>query len=216
MKEKRILARSRLVRGVGINDADYAVAETELIDGKHRIVWRCPYYITWNHMLERGYCPKWHKKYPTYRGCSVVEEWKVFSNFKAWMETQEWVGLQLDKDFLEGISKVYSPEKCVFISQQLNKFPNSYLSARGELPLGVSWHKQHQKYAASCNNPFKGKSEHLGYFHCADEAHNAWKGRKHQLALVFADNIQEEMGRLAGMTHFTDERVADRLRTMYL
>ena len=51
--------RNKLVRGVGVNDADYPVYKTE--NGK--IVWQCTYYRTWNNMLARAYCDKYKQKY---------------------------------------------------------------------------------------------------------------------------------------------------------
>ena len=48
----------RLVYGVGISDADYFVTRKE--NGK--TVWRCPYYRTWTHMLERAYSDKLKKE----------------------------------------------------------------------------------------------------------------------------------------------------------
>ena len=81
----------KLVHGVGINDADYAVVEFETIgyaDGKRKqkLVWFCPYYRAWTSMLKRCYSIKSQERQPTYKGCSVTDEWLTFSNFKSWME----------------------------------------------------------------------------------------------------------------------------------
>ena len=48
-------------------------------------------------MLQRCYSPKNHAKNPTYIGCYVAKEWLTFSNFKAWMGSQQWQGMELDK-----------------------------------------------------------------------------------------------------------------------
>lgn len=106
------------VCGVGINDSDYVVQKKETIKGidgkrKQRLVWICPYYRAWQSMLVRAYSKSYHKRRPTYIGCSVSEEWKTFSNFKSWMEGQVWEGKQLDKDLLVEGNKVYSEETCV-------------------------------------------------------------------------------------------------------
>ena len=98
----------KLVYGVGINDADYSVAKTEVIghvDGKRKQkrVWGCPYYEVWANMLKRCYSAKCQGKQPTYKGCSVSEEWLRFSNFGRWMEVQDFEGKQLDKDLAIGI-----------------------------------------------------------------------------------------------------------------
>ena len=92
----------KLVCGVGINDAGYVVMEFEtiIVDGKRKRkrVWACPYHQTWKGMLERCYSTKFQERNPTYIGCTVSKEWLVFSNFRAWMMTQDWQGKHLDKD----------------------------------------------------------------------------------------------------------------------
>lgn len=154
-------------------------------------------------MIGRCYGANIQAKNPTYIGCSVCEEWLVFSNFKQWMEKQDWKSKQLDKDLLLVGNKVYSPYTCVFVDSVTNKFTIDSGAARGEWPIGVCFHKHTGKFEAQCKNPFTGKNEHLGLFACPEQAHLAWKRRKHELAL-----------RLAGLQ--TDQRVAYALRTRYL
>ena len=76
----------RLVYGAGINDADYVVVKLGTIEvngvRKRKRVWYCPYYRVWTHMLERCYSDKYQDRKPTYKGCSVSEEWLRFSNFR--------------------------------------------------------------------------------------------------------------------------------------
>ena len=152
----------RLVCGVGRNDVDYVVEKRETIrcaDGKQkqRIVWICPYYQTWRGMLQRCYSTKLQERQPTYKGCSVSEEWLTFSVFKNWMETQDWEGNQLDKDILFEGNKVYSAETCVFVSGMVNNFTIDRGAARGEWLIGVYWNKRNGKFQAQCNNPFTKK-----------------------------------------------------------
>ena len=190
--------KSRLVHGVGINDADYPTQP--MINGKQVI---CPYYVAWKAMLDRCYSGKCQQRQPTYKECSVCPDWIYFMNFRKWMQKQDWWGKQLDKDLLIEGNKVYSPTTCVFVDQTTNKFTNDHRRCRGDYPLGVCFHKHNGKFTARCCNPFSKKREGLGYFHCPNEAHLAWKKRKHQLACELAD-LQ------------TDPRVADALRRRYL
>lgn len=197
----------RLVYGVGINDADYVVEKLETIgyvEGKQKQkrVWTCPYYQTWRNMLKRCYSTKSLERYPTYKDCTVSKEWHTFSNFKAWMEMQEWEGLELDKDTITKGNKVYGPDTCVFVTQMTNKFTNDRGASRGEWLLGVSWHGQMGKFRARCCNPFTKKSEYLGLFICEQQAHEAWLKRKNELAHELAA-IQ------------TDPRVAEALINRY-
>ena len=197
----------KLVFGVGINDSDYVTQKMETIgyvDGKRKqkLVWMCPFYRTWKNMLERCYSTKLQERKPTYKGCSVTDEWKTFSNFRAWMMTQDWEGNQLDKDLLFEGNKVYSPETCVFVSGMVNNFTIDRGNDRGEFLIGVSWHKGANKFASRCCNPFTKKREYLGLFTSEQEAHEAWLTRKLELA--------KELSAIQ-----TDERVAEALIGRY-
>ena len=187
----RIMKSKKLVCGVGINDADYKLSEWEVITDVHgnkrfRRIWSCPFYRKWYGVLERGFSSKLKEKHPTYALCSVVEEWKTFSNFKAWMEKQDWEGKEIDKDLLVRGNKEYGPNTCVFISDTLNLFITERENDRGEWPIGVSWRRDWNKFIATCRNPFSKNKEYLGHFTCPNEAHQAWlkKKREHALALA--------------------------------
>jgi hypothetical protein len=195
--------KSRKVFGVGINDAGYSVCVYDYVDGKRKKIWECPYYTRWKSMLERSYSKKYIENNPTYIGCSVCEDWLVFSNFKMWMEKQDWENKHLDKDLLDVGNKVYDPYSCVFVPQIVNSFLTDRGNARGEFPLGVYFYKG--KFIAHCRNPFTKKQEYIGRFGCPDQAHLAWKVRKHELACQLAES-----------EYVTDERVAQALRTRYL
>lgn len=193
----------RLLHGVGLNDADYTVHHHENVNGKSVRTWICPFYRTWQNMLSRCYAKNIKDTRPSYLGCSVCDEWLIFSNFRAWMIEQPWVGNELDKDHLVPGNKVYGPEFCVFISGALNSFLTSHLSRRGKWPIGVDWKERDQKFQASCANPFTGKRESLGYFSDPNAAHEAWRKRKHQHACAYSW-LQD------------DNRVAKALRIRFL
>ncbi len=188
----------KLVFGVGIND--YAGTSSWMIDG---VRFKCPLYLKWFSMLLRCYKEKHLKMFPTYIGCYVSEDWKYFSKFRAWMQTQDWEGKELDKDILFKGNKVYSAETCIFVSRELNTFLNDHGNARGSYPLGVSWHKGREKFVAQCSDPKTGKSVHLGLFENPQDAHLAWKQKKHEHALAYADQQ-------------TDPRIAEALRTRFI
>lgn len=201
------MKNGKLICGIGVNDADYVVVEREeigYVDGKRKqkIVWECAYYKVWTSMLSRCYSTKYQEKHPTYKGCSVSDEWLTFSNFKSWMEKQDWEGKQLDKDLLFEGNKVYSAETCVFVSREVNMFATDRGAARGEWLIGVYWNKEVNKFKSQCSNPFTKKREYLGLFTSELEAHQAWRKRKLELAYELAD-IQ------------TDERVAKALIDRY-
>ena len=97
------MGAKKLVFGVGINDADYVIDKriNASLPGERRsqkVLWACPYYSRWKDVLSRCYAAYHLLKRPNYFDCTVCEEWLLFSNFKKWMEQQDWEGKQLDKD----------------------------------------------------------------------------------------------------------------------
>lgn len=198
----------KLVHGVGINDANYAIEKKETIEvngkKKQKRVWFCPYYRSWESMLSRCYSVKYQEKHPTYAGCTVVAEWLTFSNFKTWMESQVWEGKQLDKDLLFQGNKVYGPNTCVFVSRMVNMFTTDRGNARGEWLIGVSWHKGANKFQSKCRNPFTKKRENLGYFTYEHEAHEAWLKRKRELARLLAAEQSDERAAKALINRYSN------------
>ena len=198
--------KNRLIYGWGINDVDYDVYKTEIVHGKQKIVWVCPYYRKWRHILERCLDLKLQQKCPTYKFCTVCDEWRYLSNFIRWVNSQPnkgWQSCQPDKDILFEGNKCYSPETVVFISGKVNNFILDSGKSRGGYMIGVSYYPKRKKnpYLANCNNPFGGKG-YIGGFSTELEAHKAWQAKKHEYACMLAD-MQE------------DTRVAKALRERY-
>jgi hypothetical protein len=165
---KKLHKRNKLTHGVGINDSDYNINPT--VNGKQV---PCKYHQTWRSMLNRCYNFKYQAKRPTYIGCTVTKEWLTFSNFKAWMETQDFEDKQLDKDILVQGNKIYSPDTCIFVTDTINKLFIKRDASRGEYKLGVCFKKENGKYQAACN--VNGKSKFLGYYLTEEEAYQAYK-----------------------------------------
>jgi len=160
---KQSLAQRKLVKGVGINDSWFHV--NPKINGKKRIY---KPYSTWSTMLQRCYSDLFQEKYQTYIGCTVCDDWHLFSNFEEWMLTQEFDGKEMDKDLVKQGNKIYCPEYCRFISKSLNSLLLGNDASRGDYPMGVSWYKQTEKYQARIR--INGKLKHLGYFKTVQEA----------------------------------------------
>lgn len=190
------------IYGVGIKDVDYNVTLSKFIENKHKHIWVCPFYSCWRHMLGRCYNKKRLINRPTYNNCSVDCDWFYLSKFKFWMENQNYKGKFLDKDLLIPNNKVYSKNTCLFISHSLNNFLVDRQNHRGEYPVGVNLHKCN-RFRAYCSNPFTKKYDHLGLFKTPEEAHLAWKAKKHEHACKLADLE-------------TDPRIQQALRTRFL
>ena len=198
---RKLHKKTRLVYGVGINDADYPTQPR--VDGKRVI---CYYYSIWKGVLQRCYCKKTQYKHASYKDCKIHKDWLHFSKFRSWMQLQDWKGKDLDKDLLSKGEKIYSPETCAFVDRRVNSFITDRFANKGEYPVGVRYKKTVKgpnRFESRCNNPFTKITESLGTFPCPNQAHEAWRKRKHELACQLAD-LQ------------TDPRVAEALRKRYL
>lgn len=162
---KNALALRKKMYGIGINDAWYMVQRKS-----PRAM--CKYYQTWSGMMTRGYSENHNERYPTYKDCSVVKEWHLFSNFRMWMEKQNWHGKALDKDIIKPGNKVYGPDTCCFVSTELNNILCDAGSIRGGLPQGVCWDKDNSKYRAGCY--INGKRKNIGRFKRVSDAEAAY------------------------------------------
>ncbi len=187
-----MITENKLVHGVGVNDLPYRTQVWEYVtkDGGKRIrklVFKCKYYAAWTRMLERCYSEKFLESNPSYIGVSACSEWLSATEFKKWMEQQDWEGKCLDKDIIAPGNKLYSPETCAFVLQATNSFVIACDARRGEYPIGVCLLKRTGKYKAYCKNPFTEKQESLGYFSTPEEAHEAWRKRKHEIAQLVAN-----------------------------
>lgn len=140
------------------------------------------YYSRWKDILKRCYSESFHANNHSYIGCSVCEEWKTFSIFKAWLVGSGFDGTQvIDKDLLFRGNKLYSPETCVLIDSELNSF--LAIGGRGShLPHGVGLQ------SGKCVKPYTAKikdsvkTEYIGSYETAMDAHKAWQNRKYQAA----------------------------------
>lgn len=166
--------RRHLIHGVGVNDAPYIPEYRDSL-GKHHI---CPYYQKWRGVLRRVYCPILKRKYPTYVECTLEPAWLSFMAFRAWMETQDWQGKDLDKDLCDQGNKHYGPDTCLFVSVALNRLLCLNGKVRGAYPLGVSLASKstRPRFQANCN--FYGKLTHLGIFDTPEEAAAVYKTAK--------------------------------------
>jgi len=171
---KKSTSKRKLVYGVGINDADYITQPS--IKGKQIV---CPIYRAWRAMLERCYCDLFRVKNKSYEGCAVCSEWLIFSNFKIWMIEQNYHGMELDKDIIKAGNKVYHPDLCVFVTQEVNKL----LTTKG-IGQGVSFHKRDKVFVAQISK--SSKVTHIGNYKTRHEAVKAYAKVKSDHVLSIA------------------------------
>ena len=159
-------SHKRLVYGVGVNDFNENVS----IDGKSLKSYEC-----WVGMLDRCYGVKNNGRNSSYVGCSVCNEWLLFSNFKKWFDEHYKDGLYLDKDILVRGNRMYSPSTCSFVPLNINGIVLESNANRTERKNGVRHrtNRIRKPYVASIS--IRGNEKHIGYYATEDEAHEAYK-----------------------------------------
>ncbi|STO12725.1 AP2 domain [[Flavobacterium] thermophilum] len=155
-----------------------------------------PQYSTWTGMLERCYSDKLYKRYPTYMGCSVAEEWHNFQNFSKWYDENYYEvddeKMELDKDILLKGNKTYSPDYCVFVPKRINLLFVKKDELRGDLPIGVCFYKRDKKYQANCKDE-KGNNVYLGRYNTPEEAFEAYKKFKENIIKKVAEEYKDRI-----------------------
>lgn len=159
-----------------------------------------PQYSIWRSMLQRCYDDEFHKKYPTYKDCTVTEEWLNFQNFTEWYIDNYYEvdkgRMNLDKDMLIKGNKIYSPETCIFVPQKVNLLIVKNDAIRGDLPIGIHFEKQTNKYKAQCKIG-NGQVKNLGRFDTIEDAFLVYKKFKEkyikQVAEGYKDRIPKKL-----------------------
>lgn len=168
--------QKELVYGVGINDLLYTRGT--------------PSYQAWTSMLKRCYSNKYQNKKSTYMGCTVCDEWLLFSNFKKWFDSPNnnyQQGFQLDKDILVKGNKIYSPHTCCIVPASINTLFTNRKKNRGVYPIGVI-KKNNGKYVArAC-----GVKRHIGVYETIQEAFYAYKNAKERYIKSVAEKYFNE------------------------
>lgn len=150
-------------------------------------------YKVWASMLNRCYNPSRLKKYPTYTNLTVEDYFHNFQNFGYWHEENyyeiEGQKMHLDKDILSRAygfdNKIYSRETCVYVPERINYLFTKADKSRGDLPIGVTWNRQQEKYhVCSINN------EYLGRYDNPIEAFNIYKIYKEKYIKQIADEYK--------------------------
>ena len=152
-------------------------------------------YNRWHSMLERCYSDTFKKKYPTYEGCEVSENFKSYEYFYEWCHNQigfDNEGWHLDKDLLIKGNKVYSEDSCIFLPKEINSLLTKSTASRGKYLIGVYWSNTSKTFIARVKKN-KGKSEWLGSFKTELEAFEAYKQAKEYFIKEQANNWKDQI-----------------------
>lgn len=146
--------KNLLVFGIGHNDYNESICCSD------KKVFQS--YNIWAGMLKRCYWIR-RKENVAYDDCKVCDEWLYFSNFKKWFDDPNngyRDGYHLDKDILVKGNKIYSPDTCCFVPQEINKLFTKHNRARGKYPIGVK--KDKLRYISYIS--LYGKQKVLGMY----------------------------------------------------
>ena len=152
-------------------------------------------YRAWNHILSRCYNPEVQKKQPYYYDCSVDPRWHCFAVFEEWFIQQEQrhfkedygVGRRwsIDKDILVRGNKIYSPETCCFVPNEVNAAVTKpkRRTTHIDLPEGVGIIKPKTTgskigYTARAHSGTTDKERYLGYYNTPEKAFKVYKRAK--------------------------------------
>lgn len=145
----------------------------------------------WRLMLGRCY-NKNNKVAKTYRDCEVCDEWKTFSNFKKWFDEHSVDDWCIDKDILFKGNRVYSPQTCCFVPNEINVLFTKRQSKRGAYPIGVTRiTSKGELYQAHLSRD--GRREYLGCFGNVEDAFSAYKQAKESYIKEVADKWKDKL-----------------------
>lgn len=144
-------------------------------------------YNYWHRMIARCYSEAEQSRPSTkaYIGCTVAKEWHNFQNFAEWASEQRNCGkledngrlYHIDKDIIAPGNRVYGPDTCVFVPNEVNTFFCKTDIGNTGYP-GVNYIKppkpnSKEGYIARCFTP-GGDREYLGYYNTPQEAYKKY------------------------------------------
>lgn len=132
-------------------------------------------YSIWRSILERSFVKKIKEKQPTYEDVTCCDEWLNFENFYEWLHSQpnfdKWNNGKrwaVDKDILIKGNKLYSPETCRLVPQNVNCLFLKREAERGDYPIGVRCRED--GFVAVCRNPFLDTAVEIGSYSTPEKA----------------------------------------------
>lgn len=146
-------------------------------------------YLAWKSMLVRCFCPVLKEKYPTYKDCTVCDDFLDFQVFAEWYTSQ--IGFQdydLDKDLLVRGNKHYSRETCVLLPRIINVTLAGGGNNEGKtLPKGVGKYNKTGRFMA------RHKGFTLGVYETVSEAFSAYKVTREEYIKSIANQYKDQI-----------------------
>ena len=149
-------------------------------------------YKAWRTMLTRCFDKKYKDANPAYKNVTCCEDWYLFDNFYEWLHSQDnfkkWYDgyrWNIDKDIIVKHNKIYSPETCLLVPENVNMLFTKCDNARGDFPIGVF--KDGDGFCAMCSNQITKTHDRLGHYKTQEEAFLAYKSYKESLIKQVAE-----------------------------
>lgn len=171
--------KKRMLCGVGHND----IARSYNTD----------VYKYWSRMIKRCYYDDKNGGNIQYKDCSVCDEWHSLSSFAKWFDEHYVRGWALDKDILVKGNKVYSPQTCCFVPQEINAIFTKREVDRGNLPIGVSNGTGAKGTYRATVSMGRRSQKSLGVYGSKEEAFNAYRVAKQARIRDLADKYKGEL-----------------------
>lgn len=171
------------VYGVGMTGTKYP-RSVNCKDVKEYEAWKC--------ILRRCYDSKTKNRQPTYNDVVCCKEWLNYENFYEWLHGQpnfkQWYDGKrwaIDKDIFTKKNKIYSPETCCLVPQNVNCLFLKREAQRGKYPIGVRY--RNGEFVATCSNPFLNKAVELGTYSTPEKAFQVYKKYKEDIIKQVAE-----------------------------
>ena len=155
-------------------------------------------YNAWAGMIRRCHDLKFQEREPSYKGCTIHEDWYNYQIFAEWYTDNYYEvpgeKMQLDKDILIKGNKEYGPETCIFVPHHINSLFTVRKNNRGDLPLGVYETNRGKSghYSVQCNTMFGSKKLITRHgFTTIEDAFIAYKELKEEEIKRVADYYQQ-------------------------
>ena len=151
-------------------------------------------YKLWRGVLERCYSKSYHKRRPSYIGCSASEYFKNYTYFAEWCNKQvgfDNEGWHLDKDILVKGNRLYSEDTCCFVPLEVNALFTKNDRLRGDLPIGVTRRAGSKRYRSVFTK--NNKMQNCGSFETITEAFLAYKTAKEAYIKEVAERWKDQI-----------------------
>lgn len=150
---------------------------------------KTPEYSLWSGVLSRCYYRKTAGLHTAYEGVTVAECWHNFQNMAEWCQHQIGFGREgwdIDKDALVRGNKVYGPDTCCFLPQEINRMLSGILTGCAGYSV-----RKNGSYRVRCR--IDGKEVTIGHFTCKDKAFLAYKDVKEKEIKRLANKWKSEI-----------------------